>query len=125
MARTKRLRSFQHLVYEIALDFKSDISGFELSAVEALQKASEDFLVGIFAEANHRATHQKRDTIYPVDMWIACPMCGLHRDRPYYCAQERDFFFIVAMGLHQRLGQQSLLRALDDHILRIIFKILF
>lgn len=61
---------FQRLVREIALDFRSDIR-FQTAAIAALQTASEDYLVAIFADTNLCALHAKRVTIMPKDMQLA------------------------------------------------------
>ncbi|KAL3846351.1 hypothetical protein ACJMK2_017349, partial [Sinanodonta woodiana] len=53
---------FQRLVREIAQDFKTDLR-FQISAVMALQEASEAYLVAIFEDTNLCAIHAKRVTI--------------------------------------------------------------
>eukprot|EP00301_Raphidiophrys_heterophryoidea_P007533 c12903_g1_i1.p1 GENE.c12903_g1_i1~~c12903_g1_i1.p1 ORF type:complete len:163 (-),score=48.21 c12903_g1_i1:74-562(-) len=52
---------FQRLVREIAQDHKTDLR-FQLSAVLALQEASEAYLVGLFEHTNLCAIHAKRVT---------------------------------------------------------------
>ncbi|OON18869.1 core histone H2A/H2B/H3/H4, partial [Opisthorchis viverrini] len=47
---------FQHLVKEIAQDFKTDLT-FQSSTLSALQEASEAFLVGLFEETALCAIH--------------------------------------------------------------------
>lgn len=61
---------FQRLVREIAQDFKADLR-FPVSALMALQEASEAYLVGLFEDANLAAIHAKRVTIQPKDLQLA------------------------------------------------------
>jgi histone H3 len=61
---------FQRLVREIAQDFKTDLR-FQRAAVEALQEASEIYLVGLFEDTNLCAIHAKRVTIMPKDVHLA------------------------------------------------------
>ncbi|XP_073827775.1 histone H3-like [Musca autumnalis] len=61
---------FQHLVREIAQDFKTDLR-FQSSAVMALQEASEAYLVGLFEDTNLCEIHAKRVTIMPNDIQLA------------------------------------------------------
>ena len=61
---------FARLVREIAQDFKSDLR-FCAKAIEALQTAAEEYLVGIFEDANLEAIHAKRVTINEKDIRIA------------------------------------------------------
>ena len=61
---------FQRLVREIAQDFKTDLR-FQGSAVQALQEASEAYLVGLFEDTNLCAIHAKRVTIMPKDIQLA------------------------------------------------------
>ena len=61
---------FQRLVREIAQDFVTDLR-FQGSALEALQQASEAYLVGIFEDTNLCAIHAKRVTIMPKDILLA------------------------------------------------------
>ena len=65
-----RKRPFQRLVKEIAQDFKTDLR-FQTLALEALQEASEAYLVGLFEDTNLCALHGKRVTIMPKDMQLA------------------------------------------------------
>ena len=65
----KRL-PFQRLVREIAHDFKRDLR-FTKGSVDALQEASEAYLVGLFEDTNLCALHAKRVTILPADMRLA------------------------------------------------------
>ena len=61
---------FQHLVHEIAQDFKNDLR-FQGSAILALQEAAEAYLVGIFEDTYLCAIHTKRVTIMPKDIQLA------------------------------------------------------
>jgi histone H3 len=61
---------FQRLVREIAQDFKTDLR-FQSAAINALQEASEAYLVGLFEAANICAIHAKRVTIMPKDVQLA------------------------------------------------------
>lgn len=61
---------FQRLVREIAQDFELNFR-FQKTAVDALQEASEAFLVGLFEDTNLCALHAKRVTIMPKDMQLA------------------------------------------------------
>jgi histone H3 len=63
---------FQRLVREIARDInnQNDLR-FQGSAVEALQEASEAFLVGLFEDTNLCAIHAKRVTIMSKDIQLA------------------------------------------------------
>ncbi|KAL0476894.1 his-2 [Acrasis kona] len=65
-----RRAPFQRLVREIAQDYKSDLR-FQQSAVDALQEASEAYLVGLFEDTNLCAIHAKRVTIMPKDVQLA------------------------------------------------------
>jgi histone H3 len=62
-----RKKPFNLLVREVAQDFKNDLR-FEKSAFLVLQEAAEDFLVGMFEDANLMAIHAKRVTIMPNDI---------------------------------------------------------
>ena len=61
---------FQRLVREIANDFKTNLR-FQQSAIEALQEASEAYLVGLFEDTNLCAIHARRVTIMPKDLQLA------------------------------------------------------
>ncbi|XP_074360414.1 histone H3.3-like isoform X2 [Apium graveolens] len=61
---------FQRLVREIAQGIKSDLR-FQSHAFLALQEASEDYLVGLFHDANLCSIHAKRVTIMPKDIQLA------------------------------------------------------
>ena len=66
---------FQRLVREIAQDFKADLR-FQSAAVNALQEASEAYLVEIFQDANLCAIHAKRVTIKPSDIQLSLRLRG-------------------------------------------------
>ena len=66
---------FQHLVREIAQDFKTELR-FQSAAIMALQEASEAYLVGLFEDSNLCAIHAKRVTIMPKDIQLARRICG-------------------------------------------------
>ena len=61
---------FQRLVREIAQDIKTNLR-FQQAAVEALQEASEAYLVGLFEDTNLCAIHARRVTIMPKDIQLA------------------------------------------------------
>ena len=65
-----RKQPFQRLVREVAQEFKSDLR-FKMTALAALQEASEAYLVGLFEDTNLCAIHAKRITIQPKDMQLA------------------------------------------------------
>ena len=67
---------FQRLVREISQDHKrasfgADGPRFTASAIQALQEASEDYLVDLFEDVNLCAIHSKRVTIFPKDVFLA------------------------------------------------------
>ncbi|XP_045649654.1 histone H3.3C-like [Ursus americanus] len=59
--------SFDHLMPEIAHDFKTDLC-FQGAAIGILQGASEAYLVGLSEDTNLCALHAKRVTIMPEDI---------------------------------------------------------
>ena len=61
---------FQRLVREVAQDFKSEPK-FQSHAIQALQEASEAYLIGLFEDTNLCAIHARRVTIYPKDIQLA------------------------------------------------------
>ena len=58
------------LMMEVVTEFSTD-TNFTPEAIEALQVAAEDYLVGLFADANVSAIHAKRETIMPKDIQLA------------------------------------------------------
>jgi histone H3 len=61
---------FQRLVREVAQDFKQELR-FQSHAIQALQEASEAYLVSLFEDTNLCAIHAKRVTIMPKDIQLA------------------------------------------------------
>ena len=61
---------FQRLVREIAHKYKLDLK-FQAAALDALQEASESYLVGLFEDTNLCCLHAKRVTIKPKDIQLA------------------------------------------------------
>ncbi|UMM36459.1 hypothetical protein L5515_008615 [Caenorhabditis briggsae] len=70
-----RRKPFERLVREISQEMKTDLR-FQSSAIEALQHASEAYLVEIFELTQLCAIHAKRVTIMPDDMQLARRICG-------------------------------------------------
>ncbi|KAF8998528.1 hypothetical protein BDQ17DRAFT_1247537, partial [Cyathus striatus] len=66
---------FQRVVREIAQGYASNLR-FMASAIEALQEASEAYLVSLFKDTNCAAIHAKRITIQPKDMYLARRLRG-------------------------------------------------
>ena len=64
-----------HLIREIAQDFKTDLR-FQASAIAALHKAMEAYLVGLFEDTNLCTIHARRVTITPQDMQLARRLRG-------------------------------------------------
>ena len=61
---------FQRIVREIAQDYNSGLR-FQISAVSALQEATENYIISLFEDTNLCAIHAKRVTIMPKDMKLA------------------------------------------------------
>mmetsp|Transcript_19161 Transcript_19161/g.39091 ORF Transcript_19161/g.39091 Transcript_19161/m.39091 type:complete len:125 (-) Transcript_19161:414-788(-) len=61
---------FIRLVKEITLNFHHSLQ-WQSMALEAIQHASEDFIIGLMEDANLSALHAKRVTIMPKDMQLA------------------------------------------------------
>ncbi|XP_074662398.1 histone H3.3-like [Tubulanus polymorphus] len=66
---------FQRLVKEITHSIKPDLR-FQSVALEALQVAVEDFLIGLFVDSNLCAIHAKRVTVMPKDLQLAIRLRG-------------------------------------------------
>ncbi|KAM4663337.1 histone H3.2-like [Discoglossus pictus] len=66
---------FQRLVREIGQNVKSNVR-FQISAIMALLKASEDYLVGLFEDTNLCTIHTKRATITSKDLQLASKIKG-------------------------------------------------
>jgi histone H3 len=63
---------FQRLVREVTQDLHlREEKRFQASAIEALQEASEAFLVGLFEDSLQCALHARRITLMPKDMQLA------------------------------------------------------
>jgi histone H3 len=61
---------FQRLVREIAQNSCENLR-FQVSALAALQEASESYLTRLFSDANNIAIHSKRITLGPSDLILA------------------------------------------------------
>lgn len=70
-----RKQPFQRLVRETAENFRIDLR-FQISAVEALQEATEAYLVDIFRDTLLCAFHAKRIIITPADIQLALRIRG-------------------------------------------------
>ena len=66
---------FQHLVREIAQDYKSDVR-MQSTTMLALQEAAEAYLNGLFHDTNECALHAKQVMIMPKDMQLAIRIRG-------------------------------------------------
>nr|XP_054930388.1 uncharacterized protein LOC126537709 [Dermacentor andersoni] len=84
---------FQRLVREIAQDFKTDLR-FQSSAVQAMQEASEAYLVGLFEDCNLCAIHAKRVTIMPKDVQLARRIRGERAYPPAVTVFNYTFSFV-------------------------------
>lgn len=61
---------FVRLVKEITLNFHHSLQ-WQSIALEAIQHASEDYIIGLMEDANLSALHAKRVTIMPKDIQLA------------------------------------------------------
>ena len=68
---------FRRLVKEIAM-YIDNLKRFQTTAVDALQEASEQYLVNLLEDANSCAIHAKRVTIMPKDMRLARKIRGVY-----------------------------------------------
>ena len=66
---------FVRVVREIANEIKHDFR-FQFSALDALQEASEAYLVSLFEDANLCALHAKRVTLMPKDLYLSMRIRG-------------------------------------------------
>ena len=66
---------FCRLVRQIALEYKTDLR-FQTTTFDALQEASESFLVGLIEDAYLCAIHAKRVTLMPRDLLLARRLRG-------------------------------------------------
>ena len=76
-----RRAPFYRLVREVAEDYKEDLR-FKAAALEALQIASETYLVELFGETNLLCLHRNKVTITPKDMLLAQGLQALHSNSP-------------------------------------------
>ena len=63
------------LVKEVAADINPDIK-FQKKAIEALQEATEHYMVELFRDSNLLAIHADRKTITPEDLQLAARIKG-------------------------------------------------
>ena len=61
---------FTRLVKEITFSFHHSLQ-WQSIALEAIQHAAEDFIIGLMGDANLSAVHAKRVTIMPKDLQLA------------------------------------------------------
>ena len=61
---------FQRLVQEIAQKYKNDLR-IKAEAYNALQDASEAYIIDLFQKCNKCAIHENRETIQPKDLKLA------------------------------------------------------
>jgi len=61
---------FARLVKEITLNFHHSLQ-WQSIAIEAIQHACEDYIIGLMEDANLSAIHAKRVTIMPKDLHLA------------------------------------------------------
>lgn len=64
-----RTAPFQRLVKEVSQKFKQDFR-YQASALQALQEATEAYIIGLFEDTNLCAIHAKRVTIMPRDIQL-------------------------------------------------------
>ena len=63
-------KQFKLLCYEVLQDFSED-HYFSTDAIDAIQAASEDYMIEVFQKSNEISINGKRKTIQPKDMVIA------------------------------------------------------
>ena len=82
---------FKKLIREISQEYQICPDGpgtpsvqvhFQSTAIAALQKAAENFIVGLFEDVNLLAVHARRVTVMPRDIRLALRIRGDH-----YCWQ--------------------------------------
>jgi histone H3 len=66
---------FQRIIREIASENTADLR-FQGSAIQALQEATEAYMVSLFEDTNLAAIHAKRVTIMPKDLALAKRLRG-------------------------------------------------
>ena len=78
---------FQKLIREISQEYRVCPNGpgtpsiqvrLQSTAIAALQEAAENFIVGLFEDANLLAVHAKRVTVMPRDVTLALRIRGNH-----------------------------------------------
>ena len=78
---------FHKLIREISQEYRVCPDGpgtpsvqvnFQSTAISALQKATENFIVGLFEDVNFLAVHAKRVTVMPRDIRLALRIGGDH-----------------------------------------------
>lgn len=70
-----RTAPFQRLVKEVSQKFKADFR-YQASALQALQEATEAYIIGLFEDTNLCAIHARRVTIMPRDIQLALRIRG-------------------------------------------------
>lgn len=78
-----RKAPFCRLVKEITTIFHHALR-WRVDAIEALQVASEDFLIHLFEDANLCAIHARRVTVMPRDIHLARRIRGIREDPASY-----------------------------------------
>mmetsp|Transcript_58509 Transcript_58509/g.163156 ORF Transcript_58509/g.163156 Transcript_58509/m.163156 type:complete len:141 (+) Transcript_58509:97-519(+) len=78
--------SFQRVVREICSQLSEASLRFESQALLALQEGAEEFLVGLFADANLCAIHARRVTLMSRDLLLTCRLRGV--DTAYRCGSD-------------------------------------
>jgi len=73
-----RRSPFMRLVREIAQTLSLNTFMWQSVAIDALQEASEAYLVSLFEQTNLAALHAKRVTIFPRDMQFIRRIRGQH-----------------------------------------------
>nr|UXY87015.1 centromeric histone-3 like protein [Cryptomonas paramecium] len=66
---------FARLIKEITSNYHHSLQ-WQSTAIEAIQHACEDYLVGLMEDANLSALHAKRITIMPKDLHLARKIRG-------------------------------------------------
>lgn len=70
-----RRAPFRRLVREIIIDMGKDVR-MQADACEAIQEASETYLVSLLADASAAAVHARRATVRPADLHLARKLRG-------------------------------------------------
>ena len=101
--------SFQRLVGEIAGDVgRSDGYRWQSSALNALQEATEDYLIRLFEDSNLCALHARRVTNFPKDIQLARRLRGETDAEPTFKRPpERRQKYAPIGGLHSKKGAGS------------------